>query len=383
MNRNTQFKPYNFAVYIGRFQGFHNGQYANIINGLEIAEKLIIVIGSDNKPIDWKNPWTANERITMIKDSLTKEQLSRIHFQTISDKLYQDQEWAASVYEAVDAILLQYSKYRLNSFREEQRPKIALAGCDKDDSTWYLGLFPDWKQEFTEPFCHEDNKNSPLNATHIRNLLYSHIFEKTQVSPLNYKNSIKSLVPEGSFNFMLKWADSESAQYVYDWYKMDMEYQKPYEVLPYGTNFYCADNIVVHSGHVLLVKRKFHPGKNLWALPGGHINKNENALEASIRELYEETNIKVPEKIMKANLIEQKLFDHPDRSLRGRCGKIVGRTISIAHCYHLTGGEGLPRVSGNDDAAEAWWFNLGQIKNMRNEMFEDHFDIINYFLAKI
>ena len=83
------------------------------------------------------------------------------------------------------------------------------------------------------------------------------------------------------------------------------------------------------------------------------------------------------------HLIEQKLFDHPDRSLRGRCGKIVGRTISIAHCYHLTGGEGLPRVSGNDDAAEAWWFNLGQIKNMRNEMFEDHFDIINYFLAKI
>lgn len=385
-------KKYNYAIYIGRFQGFHNGQLENIKHGLNIADKLIIIIGSANKPIDWKNPWTAQERIEMMKSSLSEDMLKNIHFQTIEDRLYQNAEWEALVYEAVDSILHDYSAFRLNAVREEQRAKIALVGCDKDDTTWYLRCFPDWKQEFTSAFIPE-NKDSPLNSTHIRELLFEEYAERESIKKypgfaldgkgMDYLSTIKSLVPKGSFSFMQKWLESEAAAYVYAWYRNDKKYQEPYELLPYGTNFYCADNVVVHTGHVLLIKRKFHPGKDLWALPGGHINNNENAFQASIRELYEETNIKLPEKVVIGNFFGEKLFDHPDRSLRGRCGKKVGRTVSISHCYALNGGDGLPRVKPADDADEAWWFNLAQLRKMRNELFEDHGDQILYWLSKL
>ena len=376
-------KNYNWAIYIGRFEGFHNGQFENIKHGLEIADKLIIIIGSANKPIDWKNPWTANERIEMIKASLPPDMLSHVHFQTIEDRLYQQSEWESLIYEAVDAILHDYSQFRINPIRAEQKAKIALVGCDKDDTTWYLRCFPDWKQEFTKTFIGED-KETPLSSTTIRENIFKYL-STVHVHSENdhYLTDIKKLVPKGSYEFIYKWLLTDSAKYVYEWYIMDKEYQRPYEALPYGTNFYCADNVVIHSGHILLVKRKFHPGKDLWALPGGHINKNETAFQASIRELYEETNIKVPEKVMIANFFGEKLFDHPDRSLRGRCGKKVGRTVSISHCYALNGGDGLPRVKAADDAEEAWWFNSAQLKKMRNEMFEDHGDQALYWLTKL
>ncbi len=42
---------------------------------------------------------------------------------------------------------------------------------------------------------------------------------------------------------------------------------------------------------VLLTKRNIEPFRNLWCLPGGHIEKFENAYDAVIREVKEETNM--------------------------------------------------------------------------------------------
>lgn len=369
---------YNIAIYIGRFQGLHHGQVQNMKHALTIADKLIILIGSSNKPIDWKNPWTAEERAEMIKASFSKEDLTRIHIQYIEDRLYQDSEWEALVFEAVDSILLQYSKYRLNAPDEKHRAKIALVGCDKDDSTWYLHRFPNWKQEFLTTFCH-DGTDKPLNSTGIRVSIYDYLMGNHD----SYLNQIKKQMPQGAYEFVVNWMKTPAAKYVLDWYNNDRLYQKPYESLPYGTNFYCADNVVVQSGYVLLVKRKFHPGLGLWALPGGHVGKNENATNGAIRELYEETSIKVPEKIIRSSLIGEKLFDHPERSLRGRCGDIVGRTVSISHCYALNGGDGLPRVKAADDAEEAWWFNFAEVKKMKSELFEDHGAQIEYWISRL
>jgi bifunctional NMN adenylyltransferase/nudix hydrolase len=121
----------------------------------------------------------------------------------------------------------------------------------------------------------------------------------------------------------------------------------------------------------------------LWALAGGHVGKNETAFEASLRELEEETGLKIPGKVLIGSFQGEKLFDHPERSLRGRCGKKVSRTVSISHCYVLNDEHGLPRVKGMDDAEEAWWFPIAEVRKMRNEMFEDHVDQINYWLARV
>ncbi len=42
---------------------------------------------------------------------------------------------------------------------------------------------------------------------------------------------------------------------------------------------------------VLLTKRNIPPFKNYWCLPGGHIEKNEEAEKAIVREVKEETNL--------------------------------------------------------------------------------------------
>jgi bifunctional NMN adenylyltransferase/nudix hydrolase len=364
-------KKYQYAIYIGRFQPFHLGHLHVINHALTIADKLIMVIGSHNKPIDWKNPWTSAQRIEMIKASLTPDQLAHIHFQTIEDRLYQNKEWEALVYDAVDSILMQYSTLRVQANTEERTAKCCVVGYDKDESSFYLNSFPQWKLEKVPAFNIEANDEA-LSATMIREMLYNNRF-----------GYVKNLIPNGTFNYIKEWLGTESAAYVKAWYDKDLEDQKPYEALKWGTNDYCADNVVLQSGHVLLVKRAKHPGKGLWAVPGGHVGKNETAFEAALRELDEETNLKVPSKVLVGSFEGEKLFDHPERSLRGRCGKKVSRTASISHCFVLNDEHALARVKAADDAEEAWWFPIAEVRKMRNQLFEDHMDQINYWLARV
>ena len=116
----------------------------------------------------------------------------------------------------------------------------------------------------------------------------------------------------------------------------------------------------------MLIQRGGFPGKGLWALPGGFLNDEEKILDAVIRELKEETRIKVPAAVLRGSIVAQKVFDDPHRSSRGR-------TIDHAFLFHLHE-NGLPKVKGDDDAAFAKWIPLSEVK--REMMFEDHFSII-------
>jgi nicotinamide-nucleotide adenylyltransferase len=58
------------GLFIGRFQPFHKGHLATVKFALEKVEHLVIVVGSAQKSHEPKNPFTAGERIRMIKESL-------------------------------------------------------------------------------------------------------------------------------------------------------------------------------------------------------------------------------------------------------------------------------------------------------------------------
>jgi 8-oxo-dGTP diphosphatase len=49
--------------------------------------------------------------------------------------------------------------------------------------------------------------------------------------------------------------------------------------------------ITNEAGKILLTKRSVDPFKGQWCLPGGHIDENEKALDAAIREAKEETDL--------------------------------------------------------------------------------------------
>src|SRR5690606_29594653 len=125
------------------------------------------------------------------------------------------------------------------------------------------------------------------------------------------------------------------------------------------------------SGHVLMVKRKHSPGKNLWALPGGFLDVKETLFKSALRELYEETNIKLSELTLINSMKYEKVFDAPGRSLRGR-------TVTHAFLFYLQPTEELPKVKAADDAAEAKWIPYSDLLKMGEEIFEDHLSIVKY-----
>ena len=102
------------------------------------------------------------------------------------------------------------------------------------------------------------------------------------------------------------------------------------------------------------------------ALPGGFVNPKERLKDAVIRELREETRIKVPAPVLAGSITKEQIFDDPYRSARGR-------TITQAFLIELQGDK-LPKVKGGDDAKSAFWVPFAEIKP--EMMFEDHYHII-------
>ena len=114
---------------------------------------------------------------------------------------------------------------------------------------------------------------------------------------------------------------------------------------------------------ILLIKRKNHPFRDCWALPGGFVDENEDLEQAAIRELVEETQVKV------SHLEQIGAFGKPYRDPRGHMvsiaylGKVATNTIAIAA----------------DDAKEIGWFS---VTNLPSLAF-DHSAIIEAGLQKL
>jgi nicotinamide-nucleotide adenylyltransferase len=75
------------GLFVGRFQPFHNGHLAAIRDVLEDTEELVIVVGSAQYSHNPDNPFTAGERLTMIRFALeeAKIDLSRVWIVPVPD----------------------------------------------------------------------------------------------------------------------------------------------------------------------------------------------------------------------------------------------------------------------------------------------------------
>jgi bifunctional NMN adenylyltransferase/nudix hydrolase len=132
-----------------------------------------------------------------------------------------------------------------------------------------------------------------------------------------------------------------------------------------------VDGFVRCNEHLLLVQRGHRPGKGLWALPGGFVEPRDTLWQSCLRELQEETLFPLSETQLRERLQGVEVFDHPDRSLRGR-------TITHVHALDLgdAPGTALPAVTGGDDAALARWVPIQDLPSMESQFFEDHFHVV-------
>ena len=113
---------------------------------------------------------------------------------------------------------------------------------------------------------------------------------------------------------------------------------------------------------LLLVVRKYDPYKGMWAIPGGFVEDDEELEAAAIRELEEETGLKIPA------MTQLHTFGRRGRDSRHR-------TITVTY-YCIT--EATP-VKGGDDAAEAQWVNVADIKDLAF----DHMEMLEMALKVI
>ena len=134
-----------------------------------------------------------------------------------------------------------------------------------------------------------------------------------------------------------------------------------------------GDAVVKAADQILLVRRGRAPGKGTWALPGGFLDGRERVLQGAIRELREETGFALLDATLENALVGTAVFDHPDRSTRAR-------TITHAHFFDLKDAQ-PPRVEGADDAAEAKWVPVAELNRMEQQLFEDHYTILDHFLS--
>ena len=365
-------KKYKLAVVIGRFEPAHNAHFALFDKALEVAENLVIVLGSHNSPRTIKNPWSSEDRMKMIRASLSEDVSRRVCITCVEDTIYSDSDWVTNVYDTVSIVYNQIYPSDRNKTVAEKNDTIAIIAHNKDETTYYLDYFKAYDAIEISTVNASDN-GPAISATKIRELYFE-----------GYMNLIRAACPEGVVQFLQDFRATEEFAALKMEYDDALKYDAQYENVPYGqTNFVTVDSMVVQSGHVLLVKRGQSPGKGLWALPGGHLNINETFIQGAIRELKEETKIKVPDKVLVGSMVYDHVFDHPDRSLRGRLKKKIGRTITRLFVFKLSDAEKLPRVVGSDDACEAWFFTFGEIKKMRSQMFEDHYDMCIHALNRL
>jgi bifunctional NMN adenylyltransferase/nudix hydrolase len=141
---------------------------------------------------------------------------------------------------------------------------------------------------------------------------------------------------------------------------------------PETLNFNCSDSIVECNGHILVIQRTRAPGRNHWALPGGFKEQKETFLECALRELQEETNLRVPEKVLLGSIVCSRMFDSPTRASMG----IPRSTYAFYFNIKPNPDGSLPRVSAADDALQAKWVNLYDVMNVL-PMHDDHRDIIS------
>ena len=335
-------KKYDTAVFIGRFQPVHNAHYEIMKQALDIAERLIIIVGSADQPRTFKNPFKTKERFDMIMDLGLDP--SRVILESNYDTIYNDNAWAARVQNIVN-------KY------DHLGTKVCIIGHEKDESSFYLRMFPQWTFE-------EVSLNEPLNATDIRDLYFRY--------PANYHNFLKAVVPPSVLEFLLYFSGTDEFNNIVLERQFVQTYKKQFESLKYPPIFVTTDAIVTCLGNVLVVKRKSFPGKGLLALPGGFLNANsdKSVIDGMLRELKEETSIKIPVPVLKGSVVNNKVFDAINRSERGR---------TITHAFHidLKNEKELPKIKAADDAEDAFWLPLGEMKP--SQFFEDHYEIINYF----
>jgi len=313
------------------------------------AQQVVVVLGSAFQARSPKNPFTWQERAQQIQQCLNEADALRVRYAPVRD-YYDQAHWVQAVMAAVRP-------------HTPEGERIALIGHFKDDSSQYLAHFPGW--EFLSL-----PRQGNFDATPIRDIFWN-LGEHPQ--PWVWQQ-LCPLLPAPVVRWLQAWQTHTAYPTMRAEWSMIQGYRAAWSSAPYPPVFVTVDALLLCNQHVLLIERGHAPGKGLWALPGGFVEPSDTLWQSCLRELYEETHLPLTHHEMHNALLGTTVFDHPNRSLRGR-------TITHVFTFSLTCTE-LPTVRGGDDASRAQWFAVSDLAKLEEQMFEDHFHVLRNCFAR-
>lgn len=175
----TLMYTFDYLVFIGRFQPFHLAHMQTIEIALQKSKNVILALGSAQSERNIKNPFLAVEREQMILSNFSEQDQKRIHFVHVVD-VYNDEKWVKQVKDLVNGVI-------------QPNAKVGLIGHFKDESSYYLGLFPEWQMVELESL------KGSISATPMREAYY--------------RGEIQTeFFPEGTIRFLSKFQESSTYQ---------------------------------------------------------------------------------------------------------------------------------------------------------------------------
>jgi bifunctional NMN adenylyltransferase/nudix hydrolase len=354
---------YDIAVVLGRFQLPHKAHFQLIHKALEVADHVIIGLGSSNLRRSLRNPFSVDQRISLIQggSNIVQDSIAnkRLYFVGIEDSCYSDQWWIEHVQRKIKETIQLRGLYPRKPFVGKKPPKhkIALVGHKKDDTSYYLDMFPQWEYVGIEA-------SKIMSATECRKVYYKYGLDDKSV-----QNTLAQFTTWG-VREALKHVPTQVYNDLKARYEFVENYKKEWGEGPH----YTADAVVIKSGHLLLITRGQQPDIGAWAFPGGFINKKETSHTASVRECLEETGLDIRgDKDPFEHLVDYKEYQSPFRDERG--------DIRTTACLYNLGMGDLPEVKGDDDAAHAEWVPVADLT--ASNMFGDHYFIYRDLIRKI
>ena len=167
---------FDYLIYIGRFQPFHLAHMQTIKIALENSGQVILALGSAQDERNIKNPFSALEREQMILSNFSEADQKRIQFVHIID-VYNDVKWVKLVKSRIAELV-------------QPEDKVGLIGHFKDESSYYLELFPEWEM------LELHSLKGAISATPVREAYYR-------------GEIVESVLPLGTSDFLHQFQTTE------------------------------------------------------------------------------------------------------------------------------------------------------------------------------
>lgn len=357
-------RSYDYAVIIGRFQPVHQGHAALLRAGLQHARKLIVVAGSMSQPRSFKNPFTVDERERMIRAVLPEHDQARVQVTGVSDAPYDDAAWLQAVQDAV------YAAMRAQG-DDPATARVALLGHMKDQSSYYLRIFPNWQWQ---PFANVEG----IDATAIRHSYFSdELLDEPPPHALLPLWQQPAVLPASTIDFLRTFRQTPAWQALHDERAFLLDFQRQHRYarpdVDQAAPVLClVQTLVLWRQRILLVQRQQPPGQGNWALPEALLQAGERLLDAASRALCA-LGGEHAAAALRAHVRATAVFDVPGRNQ-------LGQAVSHAFLLQWPDEAPAPWQPAADAPHRVRWQPVAQWPTMQPLLHEDHYFIARHFL---